>query len=309
MGLTDVATRSPRPLSTCLITASASTARFTAWRTRRSVKGFGPPRPAWSSCSMAVLKMGEVPVRAWPDLLMTSIWSGGTALMMSTPPEISSAIWVAVSGMMRMRLLLVPLDELVGPCANRVLLHPLVAFLLYLLLGLHHLGGQALHEERIGAVGLEVNGGLVHHLDALDLGVVAAGDHLLLGVEHPVEGGLDVAGGEGGAVVELDALAELDLPGRVFERFPGQGQARPHLARLGVARGQVIEDVVAEDDGFPEHRVGRVPAIDVRLQRVDDGIVLGLSLEPRGRGQGEGEQGGDCQCGGTTHNVLLLSVE
>ena len=48
-------------------------------------------------------RMGEVAVRAVPDLLITSIWSGGTALMMSTPPESSSAIWVACSGMMRIR--------------------------------------------------------------------------------------------------------------------------------------------------------------------------------------------------------------
>ena len=41
--------------------------------------------------------------RAPPDLLITSIWSGGTALMTSTPPEISSAIWVACSGMIRTR--------------------------------------------------------------------------------------------------------------------------------------------------------------------------------------------------------------
>ena len=51
----------------------------------------------------AVRRIGEVEVRAWPDLLITSIWSGGTALMMSTPPEISSAICVACSGMIRMR--------------------------------------------------------------------------------------------------------------------------------------------------------------------------------------------------------------
>jgi hypothetical protein len=51
----------------------------------------------------AVLRMGEVTTRAWPDLLITSIWSGGTALMTSTPPEISSAIWVACSGMIRIR--------------------------------------------------------------------------------------------------------------------------------------------------------------------------------------------------------------
>ena len=48
-------------------------------------------------------RIGEVEVWAWPDLLIKSIWSGGTALMMSTPPEISSAIWVACSGMIRTR--------------------------------------------------------------------------------------------------------------------------------------------------------------------------------------------------------------
>ena len=82
---------------------SMSTARLAAWRTRLSWNGFGPARPAWSSWMNAVRRIGEVDVRAWPDLLMTSIWSGGTALMTSTPPEISSAICVACSGMIRMR--------------------------------------------------------------------------------------------------------------------------------------------------------------------------------------------------------------
>jgi hypothetical protein len=82
---------------------SLSTARLAAWRTFRSVKGLGPPRAAWSSWSMAVRRMGEVPVRATPDFSITSIWSGGTALITSTPPESSSAISVAFSGMMRMR--------------------------------------------------------------------------------------------------------------------------------------------------------------------------------------------------------------
>ena len=76
---------------------------FAAWRTRRSVKGFGPLRPAWSSVRNAVRRIGEIEMRACPDLLTTSIWSGGTDLMMSTPPEISSAIWVACSGMIRTR--------------------------------------------------------------------------------------------------------------------------------------------------------------------------------------------------------------
>ncbi len=98
-----VAVRSPSPFSTCLMIPSMSVAMLAACRTRLSVKGLGPLRAAWSSCSIAVRRMGEVAVRAVPDLSITSIWSGGTALMMSTPPESSSAIWVACSGMIRTR--------------------------------------------------------------------------------------------------------------------------------------------------------------------------------------------------------------
>ncbi len=83
--------------------ASMSTARFAAWRTRRSSIGFLPFRAGWSSLMYAVRRIGDVTMRAWPDLLMTSIWSGGTALMTSTPPDISSAICVACSGMIRTR--------------------------------------------------------------------------------------------------------------------------------------------------------------------------------------------------------------
>ena len=103
IGFTAVATRSPSPFSTCLMMASWSAARFAATRTRLSVKGFGPPLAAESNSMKAVRRIGEVDVRAAPDLLMTSIWSGGTALITSTPPESSSAIWVACSGMMRTR--------------------------------------------------------------------------------------------------------------------------------------------------------------------------------------------------------------
>ncbi|OGL05601.1 MAG: hypothetical protein A3H48_04725 [Candidatus Rokubacteria bacterium RIFCSPLOWO2_02_FULL_71_18] len=39
--------------------------------------------------------------RATPERSMAGIWSGGTARMMSTPPESSSAICVAVSGITR----------------------------------------------------------------------------------------------------------------------------------------------------------------------------------------------------------------
>ena len=187
-----------------------------------------------------------------------------------------------------MLLLLAPLLELVGARADGVVLHPLVALFLDRLLGLHHLRGESLDEERVGTVRLEPDGEVVHHLDALDLGVVAAGGELVLGVQHAVEGGLDVLCAERRAVVELHALAELDLPGRVVEALPRHREARAHLACFEISRGQVVEDVVAEDDALAEHRVRGIPILDVALQRIDEGVVLGLGEDIRGGDQREG---------------------
>ena len=173
--------------------------------------------------------------------------------------------------------------------------------------GLHHLRGHTLDEERVGAVGLEADRGIVHDFHGLDLGVVASGGELVLGVQHPLEGRLDVLGPEGRAVVEPDARAQLDLPRRVVEGLPRGGQVRAHPARLDVARGQVVEDVVAEDDGLTQHVVGRVPCGDVGLQHVDDGVVLGLGLDGRRDGDSErqNERGDDRE--GATHGSLLTS--
>ena len=115
--------------------------------------------------------------------------------------------------------------------------------------------------------------------------------------------------GEGRAVVELHALPELDLPGRVVHVLPRHREARAHLAGLQVARGQVVEDVVAEDDALAEDGVGGIPVLDVALERVDDGVVLGLGEDIRGRDQREGQQESGSQRGGTTHEVLLASLE
>ena len=119
-----------------------------------------------------------------------------------------------------MLLLFAPLLELVGTGADGVVLHPLVALFPDRLLGLHHLGGEPLDEDRVRAVRLEPHRLGVHHLDALDLGVVAARGELVLRIQHAVEGGLDVPRGEGCAVMELHALAELDVPGRVIHVLP-----------------------------------------------------------------------------------------
>src|SRR5438552_2854076 len=189
--------------------ASMSTARFAAWRTRRSVKGFGPVRAAWSGWSIAVR----------------------------------------------------------------------------------------------GAGGLEAHGVVVDGLDALDLGVVAARGQLLLGVEDPVERGLDVARGEWHPVVELHARTQLDFPRGVVEGPPRGGETRTDLARLEIARRQVVEHVVAEDDGLAEHGVRRVPVLHVGLERVHDGVVLGLGSRQGGEQQDERDDAEE-RALAPTHDVL-----
>src|SRR5439155_6536049 len=125
-------------------------------------------------------------------------------------------------------------------------------------------------------VRLEARGVVVEDLDALDLDVAAARRQLLLGVEDAVERRLDVPRGEGSAVVEPHAWAQLDLPGGVVEVLPRGGETRADLARLEIARRKVVEDVIAEDDGLAEHGVRRVPVLHVRLYRVHDRVGLRL---------------------------------
>src|SRR4029077_9120302 len=113
---------------------------------------------------------------------------------------------------------------------------------------------------------------------------------------------------EGGAVVELHVRAELHLPGRVVQALPGQRETRAYLAGLEIARGQVVEDVVTEDDALAEHRVGGIPVLHVALQRVDDRVVLGLGRDIGGSEEGETEQESESQRDGTSHDVLLLTA-
>ena len=194
-----------------------------------------------------------------------------------------------------------PAHQLVGPRPDGVVLHPLVALLADHLLGLHRQRGHALDEEGIRAVGLEPGGVVVHRLDALDLQVVAAERHLPLGIEDALERRLDVARGEGAPVVELDARAELHLPGGVVHRPPRGGEARADLPGLGVAGGQVVEDVVAEDDALAEHRVGWVPVRHVRQDRVDDGVVLRLRGQVGGQREPESQRENPGEGDGTPH--------
>ena len=137
--------------------------------------------------------------------------------------------------------------------------------------------------------------------------MIAAGHQLVLGIEHAVEGGLDVPGGEGAAVVELDPLAQFHLPDGVVQGLPRERQAGPHFTGLDVACREVVEDVVAEDERLAQNRVGGIPGVDVRLQGIDDGVVLRLGAKPGGREEAEAEQQRESEGGDTTHDGLLAA--
>ena len=127
---------------------------------------------------------------------------------------------------------------------------------------------------------LEAHGVVVDDLHALDAdcrGRSSSGQ-----VEHPLEGGFGVLGGEGCAVVKLDPLAQLHVLRRIVDVLPRDGEVGADRARLEVAHGEVIEDLVAKDDGLAKDGAGRIPGVDIGLQRIYDGVVLRL----RGPGQG-----------------------
>ena len=269
----------------------------------------GPPRAAWSSCRNAVRRIGRGRrarrARLVDDVHLVGrhrlhdvhaareqLGDLGRLLGDDTDPDVlvvGLRAPVVVVADEQVLLLPLPAHELVGPGADGMLLHPLVTLLPDHLLGLHHLGGQPLDEERIGAVRLEAHGEVVDDLDRLDLGVVPAAI-------------IFFAGSSTRSKVALTSLAVNGVPSWNFTPwrsftsqvvssmfFQESGEIRNDLARLEVAHGEMVEDLVAEDDRLAQHRARRVPGVDVGLERVDDGVVLGL----RGRFARQGETSRD----------------
>src|SRR2546426_12327587 len=106
-------------------------------------------------------------------------------------------------------------------------------------LGRHDEGvreGRAVDEVRPGLLREESRRMVVDDLHLPDEAPVRGrGEVALAGrIERVVDRGLDRRGGKGLAVVELDALAELELPGRVIDDPPALGQHRLWLEGLGV---------------------------------------------------------------------------
>ena len=104
--------------------------------------------------------------------------------------------------------------------------------------------------------------GVVDDLEALELSGLAVGecvkaDDLGIGVslgvdrDQALKGELDVVGREGGAVVELDALVELDLVGEAVVRDGGEvlGDDGLDLVGVGVELVEGLGHVLGDADG------------------------------------------------------------
>ena len=121
--------------------------------------------------------------------------------------------------------------------------------------------GEVVQERRVGLVGDERDRVVVDHLDVLHrperhahvlpLAVAVVG---VLLEDDPREGVVDRACVEGVAVVELDALAQLEGPGQpVVGNLPGLGQL-----------GLDVHGVLAEDDQVLEHLDAGLDRLAVR---------------------------------------------
>ncbi len=180
-------------------------------------------------------------------------------------------------------------DEGAGPIgvADRVIVLALGRFGHFLGLVLlrphlaHHVPvGHLLREDRVGAVGDDLDGEVVDLTDRLG-GGEGRGD---LRGARPLEGEDDVIGGERGAVVELYPLAQLEAPdvGRGLRPFRRQG-------------GRELQLLVALDEGFVDvaheaQQSGFLPCVGVHR---DDVAVIRPAERLGRKRRGSDSQGSD----------------
>jgi hypothetical protein len=169
-------------------------------------------------------------------------------------------------------LIPLPLDEAIGAGAHRVLRERLRAGLLARLLRqdlqprqVEEHGGHRLRRDHIHGTG-------VLHLGPRD----AAGEDgaAVLLVHVLLHGVLDVVRVEGLAVVELDALPEMEAPGRRVHGFPPLSQQADHLEILALDADERIEEVLLVDLGREQHAGRRVQALPL-LPNGHDPLRLG----------------------------------
>ena len=150
----------------------------------------------------------------------------------------------------------------------------------------HHPVGDGVREDRVGRVGVDLDGEGVGRLDARDarepgarVGLLAAGP---LVAEH------DVLGVEGRAVMETHALAQGEAPAlSLADGLPGGGE-RGLDGHVAAAPHEPLVDV-------PEEREDRRGVARVRVERgrIGRGGIAQLGGEHRQRGHhgGGGEEG------------------
>jgi hypothetical protein len=200
-------------------------------------------------------------------------------------------------------LIALPLHELPGAGAHRGrAAERLVPHLLEVLLGEDGEEHEAFEEQGERLVGDELDRLGVDDLDFLDCANVAVLRRLLLlfaGLQHPVERELHVLGRHGRAIVELDTLAELELPRRVVQRLPRRGERGLELElRAPVQEGIEHVDVHEDADALEVH----VWVQGRRMRGERDGERV-LGLGGRGRGDTDGrEQGQNQDAGKPTHH-------
>jgi hypothetical protein len=115
--------------------------------------------------------------------------------------------------------------------------------------------------------------------------------HRALGLHDALEREHHVVGGERRAVVELDALPQVEAPLRVGELLPARGERRLDLvlgaSRLGVTRQPFV--------GVLQDGVAGGVVLRVRIERQD--VVLRRPFEIGGVSRAQREQQeNECQC-------------
>ena len=145
------------------------------------------------------------------------------------------------------------------------------------------LSGDGVREEHVRLEQVVLHREIVDALDGSGLGVVRLDGQTHEGVGALQLEGLDEGiGGEVGAIVELDAFADLDGPGlEVGRRRERLGQIGNGIA-LGVDGGQGVEHHVGhEETRSRQGRRGRVQSVDVGLDSVTkratgNGVAFGF---------------------------------
>src|SRR5258705_2802209 len=154
---------------------------------------------------------------------------------------------------------------------------------------------EALDQDRVRLAGHDVDRVGVDHVGPLD-GAEAAVDLVHALGNKAIDGELHRLRVERLAVVELHALAELELPGERVDAAPGDGQLGHELADvLRVPRHQRVVDVVEEVQVVDLGGLGRIEGRDVGA--LGDHQILGDGGSGGGRapgqGQGEAARGGE----------------